>query len=273
MKKKFFICAWSTFPEEFEDNLKKLGEVNKKSAEDLLKYNPATWCRAFFSSRCKSDVVDNNMCETFNSTILKARFKPIISMLDEIRTAALQRLGVNKSLVDKWNSEWSPECMDIFQENRSIACGCSVLFNGESGYEISDGPDRHTVFLDKKLCTCRAWELTGIPCSHAICAMEYARLDPLFEISTWYHKSKYVATYQYPMQPMPGFIFMKCDQFLPIEPPPVIKMPGRPKTNRVRAQNEPPKHTAAVKLSRKGSKISCGKCHQVGHNRKSCTQV
>ena len=93
------------------------------------------------------------MCETFNSTTLKARFKPIISILDEIRTAALQRLGVNKSLIDKWNSEWSPECMDIFQENRSIACGCSVLFNGESGYEISDGPDRHTVFLDKKLCT------------------------------------------------------------------------------------------------------------------------
>ena len=65
-----------------------MGEVNKKAAEDLVKYNPATWCRAFFSSRCKSDLVDNNICETFNSAILKARFKPIISMLDEIRTAA-----------------------------------------------------------------------------------------------------------------------------------------------------------------------------------------
>ena len=40
MMKKFFICAWSTYPEEFEDNLKKLGELNKKAAKDVLKYNP-----------------------------------------------------------------------------------------------------------------------------------------------------------------------------------------------------------------------------------------
>ena len=105
-------------------------------------------------------------------------------MLDDIRIAALYRLAVNKASVDKWIADWSPECMDIFQENSEVACGCSVLFNGASGYEISDGPDRHTVFLDKKLCTCRAWDLTGIPCSHAICAMEYARIDPLSEIST-----------------------------------------------------------------------------------------
>ena len=179
MKKKFFICAWSTFPEEFEENLKKLGEVSKPAAEDLMKYNPANWCMAFFSSRCKSDLVDNNMCETFNSTILQARFKPIISMLDDIRTAALHRLAVNKASIDKWIADWSPECMDIFQENSEVACGCSVLFNGASGYEISDGPDRHTVFLDKQLCTCRAWDLTGISYCYVICAMDHANIDPL----------------------------------------------------------------------------------------------
>ncbi|CAH9146238.1 unnamed protein product [Cuscuta epithymum] len=28
LKKRFWICAWSTFEEEFKDNLSKLGEVN-----------------------------------------------------------------------------------------------------------------------------------------------------------------------------------------------------------------------------------------------------
>ena len=42
MKKKFWLCAGSTFPEEFEDNLQKLGEVGEKAAEDLLKYPPHT---------------------------------------------------------------------------------------------------------------------------------------------------------------------------------------------------------------------------------------
>ena len=40
MKKKFWLCAWSTFPEEFEDNLQKLSEVSQIVVEDLLKYPP-----------------------------------------------------------------------------------------------------------------------------------------------------------------------------------------------------------------------------------------
>ena len=38
VKKKFFVCAWSTFEEEFKDNLLKLGELTKKGVEDVLKY-------------------------------------------------------------------------------------------------------------------------------------------------------------------------------------------------------------------------------------------
>ena len=44
--------------------------------------------------------------------------------------------------------------------------------------------DRHIVFFDKKLCTCRAWDVTGIPCSHAIRAMDHANIDPLSHITS-----------------------------------------------------------------------------------------
>ena len=89
-----------------------LGEVNKKAAEDLMKYCPKNWCRAYFSNRCKSDMVDNNLCESFNSTILDARQLPIVSMLDVIREAAMVRLANHKDLVDKWTTDWSPTCME-----------------------------------------------------------------------------------------------------------------------------------------------------------------
>lgn len=121
MKKNFWICAWSTYEEEFNDNLNLLGEISKKAADDLMAYNPSTFCRAFFSSRCKSDMVENNMCESFNSTILNARHKPIVSMLDEIRINALKRLATNKELVEKWTSQWSPSCMQIYQDNMEAA--------------------------------------------------------------------------------------------------------------------------------------------------------
>ena len=146
MKKRFFICAWRTYEEEFKDNLKTLGEVNKKAAEDLLKYSPSKWYRAYFSSRCTSDIVDNNMSESFNASTLNARFKPIVSMLDDIRHDAMTRLGAHKQDVEKWRNEWSPQCMEKFHDNMSNAFGCHVFFNGDEGYEIINGNERHTVF-------------------------------------------------------------------------------------------------------------------------------
>ena len=95
-------------------------------------------------------------------------------MLEDIRIVVTKRLASNKILVDKWISESSPECMDIFQENRCIACGCNMIFNGDSGYEVSNRPDRHTVFLNERLCICKAWDLTVILCSHVICALTHA---------------------------------------------------------------------------------------------------
>ncbi|XP_057790898.1 uncharacterized protein LOC131008011 [Salvia miltiorrhiza] len=38
LKKRFWICAWSTFEEEFKANLSRIGEIHKQAAEGLLKY-------------------------------------------------------------------------------------------------------------------------------------------------------------------------------------------------------------------------------------------
>ena len=77
--------ARSIFHEEFTDNLKKLEAISQNVVQDLLKYPPDNWCRAYFSSRCQSYMVDNNIVENFNSLIKDTRFKPIVSMLDDIK--------------------------------------------------------------------------------------------------------------------------------------------------------------------------------------------
>lgn len=59
-------------------SLKKLAEVSKQAAVDLMKYQPHTWCRAYFSGRYKSMCVVNNMCESCNAWILEGRHKPIL---------------------------------------------------------------------------------------------------------------------------------------------------------------------------------------------------
>ena len=61
MKRQFWKIAWSTFEEEFVDNMRQLEEVSSKTAKYLMNYPPHTWVRAYFNGRCKSWAVDDNM--------------------------------------------------------------------------------------------------------------------------------------------------------------------------------------------------------------------
>nr|XP_033511381.1 uncharacterized protein LOC117276169 isoform X1 [Nicotiana tomentosiformis]XP_033511382.1 uncharacterized protein LOC117276169 isoform X1 [Nicotiana tomentosiformis]XP_033511383.1 uncharacterized protein LOC117276169 isoform X1 [Nicotiana tomentosiformis] len=85
MNKLMWWCAWSTYEEEFKDQLKTLGDIHEDAARELLHYLPQNWCRAYFDTTCKNQMVDNNFTESFNKWILKARTKPIIKMLEDIR--------------------------------------------------------------------------------------------------------------------------------------------------------------------------------------------
>ena len=93
MKKRFFSCAWSTFVEQFQQNLKRLGEPYKEAAETVLTYPPQCWVRAYFSNRCLSWRVDNNISESFNAWIDEYRYFPIIRMVDGIRVKMMLGLA------------------------------------------------------------------------------------------------------------------------------------------------------------------------------------
>ncbi|KAL8470279.1 hypothetical protein ACS0TY_032937 [Phlomoides rotata] len=69
---------------------------------------------------------------------------------------------------------------------------------------------------------------------------------------------------------MPGRKFMNCDTYEKIEPPPVCKMPGRPKKKIIRGRNELTTRTSG-KLSKIGKRMTCSSCHQEGHNSVKCS--
>lgn len=40
------------------------------------------------------------------------------------------------------------------------------MFNGEEHYEVRRTMVQDTIHLDKTICYCGEWDLTGIPCKH-----------------------------------------------------------------------------------------------------------
>ncbi|XP_075100753.1 uncharacterized protein LOC142176618 [Nicotiana tabacum] len=194
----FWRCARVSSIAELNDQLDMLDKLGDDICESLLHYRKETWCRAYFNCDRKCDVIDNNMCETFNSWILAERHKTIITMLEEIRIKLMIRIAIK-----------------IYQDNVAKSMKCTPRWNGETCYEIEDPKYKHVVSLVNMTCSCRAWQLKGIPCCHAIASMHFKDMEPIHHIAHWYPCAMYetMAIFRPP----------------PIEPPPIRNMPGRPK--------------------------------------------
>ena len=85
---------------------------------------------------------------------------------------------------------------------------CTVEFNGDYGYEVKDGDtDTHIVNLELKKCTCRLWDLGGIPCHHAIKALLHKKNGTIGRGSLLVQKEAYLLTYKHKLQPVRGSQF------------------------------------------------------------------
>ncbi|KAK8661724.1 hypothetical protein V6N13_091320 [Hibiscus sabdariffa] len=269
-KIQFWNCVRSTFVEDFDDQLKILEEMGATSTNDLLAIPPLHWSRAYFTGNSKCDVVDNNLAEAFNGWIVDARCHPIISMLEKIRKIVMQRLHVKRSWVNKWKTNIAPRAQQKLEKNMELSVQCRLVWNGDGGFEVTHGENQHTVNLNTMQCTCREWELTGIPCCHAICAMYHDSKEPQTFISEWYTKERYLVSYKHVLQPVKGKKFWLKREDDPIGPPKLKVMPGRPKKKRRKDKSEPVKQKYG-KLSSAGFKITCSNCKQVGHRKNKCT--
>jgi len=268
-RRKFWQVARASFEVLLQSKLDDLSELGVGIVEALLKYNKEAWCRAYFKEHSKCDVVENNMCETFNSWILGARFKSIITMLEEIRVKVMERMNHMREFSEKWITDVAPMAMDILRKNAEIADNCEVKFNGDLGFEIHDPPYKHVVDLRKKVCSCRSWQLKGIPCGHALTTIHYKDWVVDTFVDHWYKKETYLKAYNRFIQPMTNMKMWPKSDRPAIEPPEITAMPGRPGKNRRKDSDEPVKKKFG-KATRKGRKMKCSVCKTFGHNKKGC---
>ena len=64
--------------------MNELKEVNEDAIKWLQSHSTTIWARHMFKSDGQNNIVLNNMCESFNSRILKFRSKPIITMVGNL---------------------------------------------------------------------------------------------------------------------------------------------------------------------------------------------
>lgn len=129
-------------------------------------------------------------------------------------------------------------------------------------YEVNDRRKRHIVKLRENTCTCRKWELSGLPCGHAIAVCRFQGLTSCNHLAQdWFRTTTLKATYQELVFPVGEIPSWELPTNLPeVNPPKMGKRPaGRPKNkDRIRSQGEEP------------TENKCGRCGERGHNRGVC---
>jgi len=247
-----------------------LAKDTPEGAQDMMSTDPQHWSRAFFRIGSNCDSVDNNICESFNNSILDARFFPVISMNEAIRKKVMIRIQENRSRVEKWPGTICPNVFRKLKLNIERSRCCLVLWNGADGFEVQEKEGRkYVVNMVKGTCTCGYWQLSGLPCCHTISCIYKAskKLDDY--IAPCYTIHAYKKTYAHVLQPIEGPDNWPIANMPRPEPRAFVKKPGRPKTERRREQGEEPKGT---KLSRVGIKMRCRICGTTAYNSRRCPQ-
>ena len=145
-----------------------------------------------------------------------------------------------------------------------------MIHAGGNAFEVRNGSFSFKVKVDERTCSCRMWQLSGLPCVHGTAAILKINKLPEQYVPNWFRKELYYATYHNYLSPVGGIDFWPDQsQYSKVLPPIVKKMPGRPRKKRVRAKGE---GGSSTRVSKVGVSMTCQNCFKVGHNKKGCKE-
>ncbi|GJU56414.1 zinc finger, PMZ-type containing protein [Tanacetum coccineum] len=88
-----------------------------------------------------------------------------------------------------------------------------VYPSGFQELEVRKGVDQsYGVSLQHKVCQCRLWELSGIPCVHAVAGYMHVGTDLDAGVSHWYSREAWFNAYQFSIKPVFGNNYVEEDK-------------------------------------------------------------
>jgi hypothetical protein len=198
--------------------------------------------------------------------ILDVRSKPIKTMCDGIRSKLMVKYsGIRKKAAQSmW--EITPHYSELLALSKRYSRDCTAK-NADIGlWEVTSGPRTHAVNLEARTCGCKKWDLTGIPCNHAVAAIVKCHQQPEDYVHDFFKKPMYLEAYKNVIYPVPGEDEWPRTASPDIDPPVFREKPGRKQTVRRKGQFEVP----APKDSSRMGTITCSNCKLTGHRFTNC---
>ncbi|KAG8373436.1 hypothetical protein BUALT_Bualt11G0024100 [Buddleja alternifolia] len=218
---------------------------------------------------------------TVTDGILEAREKPIPTMLKWIREYLMTSLIENRDRAAKgwYGKQICPKIRKIIEKKMDRSSDCIPIKSDDWNYEVKmcDNGDRFTVNLRTHSCSCRRWDLTGIPCSHAMSAIGCQDIEPYDYVHESYSVSTYLSVYSHAIAPVNGLKLWEKTGYIPLMPPNFGRKRRRPARARRLGTDEPRdkgergrRRKGPVRMKKQSFRVQCHCCENPGHNQMGC---
>ncbi|GKE18204.1 multidrug resistance-associated protein 5 [Tanacetum coccineum] len=225
----FWAASKALYPQLFNKIMEQIKAANPGAYQYLIDKDPKTWSKAF------------------------------------LKVIVIERMNTMRKISATWTDDICPSILKRIDLMKNHTRFWHVIHTGGESFEVRSGSDALKVDLSTRTCSCRMWQLSGLPCVHAI-----FKINKMLEeyVPNWFRKHLYYATYHNYLSPVGGIDFWHDQsQFSKVLPPKLRVMIGRPRKKRIRASHE---DGSGTRVSKVGGQVTCQNYFQVVHNKKGC---
>ncbi|XP_039129100.1 uncharacterized protein LOC120265294 [Dioscorea cayenensis subsp. rotundata] len=250
--------AFSCAEKEFDDVVADLLNTSADAHQWLMqKSDLAHWANYMFKGERWGEMY-SNVVESFSAWIKEARHLPVTNMVDSIRFKLMGMLCHRREQSHRWERRLCPvihrKIEELVEKSHNLLIGRS----DNDHFEVVDQKN-YCISLNARTCSCRRWQVYGIPYKHACEAILqtdtniYRYVDDYFTLDS-YRQAYAEAIFLVPNNDKPDDI----NRELLVRPPITKKSVGRPRRKRMESQ------ASIVR------ELRCSRWHDASHNCRSC---
>nr|DAD38449.1 TPA_asm: hypothetical protein HUJ06_009090 [Nelumbo nucifera] len=257
---QFYDAAYAPTLEGFKKCTESIKSISPEAYDWIVQSEPEHWANAFFRG-ARYNHLTSDIAESFYSWMSELPGLPIVQMIDTLRRKMMELIYTRRVDSDQWSTILTPSSEDKLEKEIAKTRSIEVLFSPSSRFEVRDETDAiNVVDIDHWDCSCRGWQIIGLPCVHALAVFERTGGNVYDYCSKYFLTEMYRVAYSESINPVPTADRPVHRESSPVRvhPPSVRRPSGRPKKRRIRSEG-------IVKRP-----LHCSRCKGQGHNKATC---
>ncbi|KAK6914260.1 Transposase, MuDR, plant [Dillenia turbinata] len=267
----FWNAVYALTSVEFEKKVSEMVEISQDVIQWFQHFPPRLWALAYFEG-VRYGHFSLGITELLYKWALDGHELPIVQMMEHIRYQLTSWFNERRAMGMGWNSILVPTAEKCISEAIADARCYQVLRANEVEFEIVSTERTNIVDIRNRECSCRRWQLYGLPCAHAAAALiscgqnAHVFAEPCFSVVS------YCETYSQVINLIPDKNFWRengegtegggAKLDITVQPPKTRRPPGRPKRMVLHIES----------FKRPKRVVQCGRCHMLGHSQKKCAK-